>query len=68
MAPAPMPTVKRWADDLRAVFGAAEMHEALKSQGYLAQEGGRTIDTRKYATGTLVTPVLPMPKKEPARG
>lgn len=64
-----MPTVKRWADDLRAVFGAAEMQGALKSQGYLAQEGGRAIDTRKYAPGTLVTPVLPMPdKKKGARG
>lgn len=64
----PMPNVKRWADDLRAVFGAAEIQEALKSQGYYASEGGRVIDTRKYAPGQLVTPVLPMPKKEPARG
>lgn len=65
---APMPSVKRWADDLRAAFGATEVQEALKSQGYYASEGGRVIDTRKYAPGLLVTPVLPMPKKDSARG
>ncbi len=63
-----MPTIKRWADDLRAAFGAAEVQDALKSQGYYASEGGRVIDTRKYAQGVLVTPVLPMPKKGSARG
>lgn len=65
---APMSNVKRWADSLRAVFGAAEIQEALKSQGYYASEGGRVIDTRKYTQGLLVTPVLPMPKKDSARG
>ncbi len=54
-----MPTVKRWADDLRATFGHAEMQEAMRSQGYQASEGGRTIDTRKPLSGTWVTPVLP---------
>lgn len=65
---APMPTIKRWADDLRSVFGAAEIQEALKSQGYYATEAGRVIDTRKYAQGVLVVPVLPMPKKDSTRG
>lgn len=65
---APMPSVKCWADDLRAAFGAAEMQEALKSQGYYASEGGRVIDTRKYTQCLLVTPVLPMPKKDSVRG
>lgn len=63
-----MPTVKRWADDLRAAFGADEFNAGLKSQGYLASEGGRVIDTRKYQPGTLVVPVLPLPKKEDKRG
>lgn len=53
-----MPTVKLWADDLRAVFGADEMRDALKSQGYYASEGGRTIDTRKLKLGEGVTPSL----------
>jgi len=57
----PMPTVKRWADDLRAVFGPADMQEAMRSQGYLASEGGRTIDTRPPRPGVWVTPVLPAP-------
>ena len=56
-----MPTVKRWADDLRAVFGHAEMQAAMRDQGYFASEGVRTIDTRKPAPGTWVTPVLPPP-------
>lgn len=51
---APMPSVKRWADDLRAAFGADEMQAAMRSQGYYASEGGRTIDTRKPTNGTLV--------------
>lgn len=63
-----MPNVKRWADDLRGAFGAAEIQAALKSQGYYASEGGRVIDTRKYTQGVLVVPVLPMPKKDSARG
>ena len=42
-----MPTVKRFADDLREAFGAAEIDAALREQGYYASEGGRTIDTRK---------------------
>lgn len=63
-----MPIVKRWADELRAAFGADEFNAGLKSQGYLASEGGRVIDTRKQAPGTLVMPVLAMPKKEDKRG
>jgi hypothetical protein len=55
-----MPTVKRWADDLRAVFGADEMRDALKSQGYYASEGGRTVDTRtvKLSEGVPVSHVV----------
>ena len=56
-----MPTVKRWADDLRAVFGHAEMQEAMRTQGYLASEGGRPIDTRKPMPGTWVSPALSGP-------
>ncbi len=55
MTASPMPTVKRWADDLRAAFGADEMQAAMKSQGYYASEGGRTIDTRKPIGGTLIS-------------
>lgn len=54
-----MPTIKRWADDLRAVFGAAEMQEAMRSQGYLAEEGGRRIDTRQ-PLGTVLVPASQM--------
>ena len=46
-----MPTVARWADDLRAAFGADDFNAGLRSQGYLAQEAGRTIDTRKIKLG-----------------
>lgn len=42
-----MPTVATWANDLRAAFGADEINAALRSLGYYASEGGRTIDTRK---------------------
>jgi hypothetical protein len=56
-----MPTVALWANDLREAFGHAEMQEAMRSQGYMASEGGRTIDTRKPLPGTWVTPVLPAP-------
>lgn len=41
-----MPNVKRWADDLRAVFGAAEIDAALRAQGFYASEAGRVLDTR----------------------
>lgn len=46
-----MPTVARWADDLRAAFGADDFNAGLRSQGYLASEGGLTIDTRKLKLG-----------------
>lgn len=63
-----MPTVKRWADELRAVFGAAEVQAGFKSQGYYASEGGRVIDTRP-ARGAMVSVadmVLALPDAEPA--
>ena len=41
-----MPNVARWANELRAVFGADAMNDAMRRQGYLAIEAGRTIDTR----------------------
>ncbi len=65
-----MPQVKRWADDLRAVFGAAEFDAGLRQFGYLADEGGRRIDTRKEPGLVAVIPVLPLPepKKEARRG
>ena len=66
-----MPTVKAWADDLRAAFGAAEFDAGLRTQGYFAQEGGRTIDTRPPQTGTavVVSPLPKQPKPEaPRRG
>ncbi len=47
----PMPTVARWAGDLRAAFGADDFNAGLRAQGYLAQEAGRTIDTRKVKLG-----------------
>jgi hypothetical protein len=50
-----MPTVKVWADELRAVFGAAEFNAGLKHFGYLASEGGQTIDTRKFKGEVGVT-------------
>ncbi len=50
-----MPTVKRWADELRAVFGAGEVQAGFKALGYYASENGRTIDTRKPSGGTLVS-------------
>lgn len=50
-----MPTVKRWADDLRAAFGAAEFDASLRGQGYYAREGGRTVDTRKEKLSVGVT-------------
>lgn len=50
-----MPTVKRWADDLRAAFGAAEFDAGLRAQGYYAREGGRTVDTRKEKLSEGVT-------------
>ncbi len=65
-----MPQVKRWADDLRAVFGAAEFDAGLRQFGYLAEEGGRRFDTRKEPGLVAVIPVLPMPapKTEARRG
>lgn len=63
-----MPTVKAWADDLRAVFGAAEINAGFKSLGYFASEGGRVIDTRRGPEGIAVPPVLPLPEKEARRG
>ncbi len=50
-----MPSVKRWADDLRAVFGADEMNEALRKSGYMAMENGRSIDTRKLLGGAEIS-------------
>ena len=50
-----MPTVKAWADDLRSIFGAAEFDAGLRLRGYLAQENGRTIDTRKPQAGVEVS-------------
>lgn len=47
----PMPTVARWTNDLREVFGRDEMQTALREQGYYASEGGRAIDTRKLKLG-----------------
>ncbi len=58
-----MPHVKRWADELRAVFGAAEFDAGLRQYGYLAEEGGRRIDTRKAHFSVMVVPVLPLPEK-----
>ena len=63
-----MPTVKCWADDLREAFGAVEFDAGLRSHGFLACEGGKTVDTRKLKPTVLVTPVLPLRKKESARG
>lgn len=44
----PMPQVSAWANELREVFGAAEMLEAMKTHGYYAREGdvvaGRPFD------------------------
>lgn len=59
-----MPTVKRWADDLRAAFGADEIQAALKSQGYYASEGGRTVDTRvvKFSEGIPVSQLVVGPQ------
>lgn len=51
----PMSTVSAWADDLRAVFGVAEMNEALRKSGYMASENGRTIDTRKLLAGVEIS-------------
>lgn len=50
----PMPTVAAWADDLRTIFGVAEMNEALRKSGYMASENGRTIDTRKLLGGAEI--------------
>ena len=66
-----MPTVKAWADDLRAAFGAAEFDAGLRTLGYFAQENGRTIDTRKPSGGTEVQAsamVIERPKAEPVHG
>lgn len=41
-----MPTIARWANELRAAFGHDAMQEAMRRYGYMAQENGRTIDTR----------------------
>lgn len=57
-----MPNVKRWADDLRAAFGAVEVDAGLRAQGYYACEGGRTIDTRKPMAGIWVAISPPLPK------
>ena len=69
-----MPTVKAWADDLRGVFGAAEFDAGLREGGFLAIEGGRTVDTRK-PLGSIEIPasalVIQRPvaqKQEPVRG
>lgn len=50
----PMPTVKRWADDLRGAFGVQEMNEALRKSGYFASENGRVIDTRTLLGGAEI--------------
>ena len=47
----PMPTIARWTNELREVFGRDEMQATLREQGYYASEGGRTIDTRKLKLG-----------------
>ena len=57
-----MPTIKRWADQLRAVFGADAMNEAMRHHGYLAQEGGRTIDTRMRRDLRAFSPATPVIK------
>lgn len=70
----PMPTISGWTNDLRAVFGHAEMQAALRDLGYLASENGRTIDTRKLKLGeglpvsALVIGAAPTVKKGAARG
>lgn len=67
-----MPTVAAWANDLRAVFGTAEMQTALRDLGYYASEGGRVIDTRKLLGSTIVTasqtPEIVIAKTGGARG
>ena len=65
----PMPTVSAWADDLRAVFGVAEMNEALRKSGYMARENGRTIDTRRLLCGAEISArdmvIRPLPDVAP---
>lgn len=67
---AAMPTIARWADDLRETFGADDFNAGLRSQGYYASEGGRTIDTRKVKLGEglpvsvlVIGPVVAAQKK-----
>lgn len=69
-----MPTIARWTNDLRAVFGHDEMQTSLREQGFYASEGGRTIDTRKLKLGDglpvsmlVIGPVAAVQKKV-ARG
>jgi hypothetical protein len=69
-----MPTVKRWADDLRAVFGTAEFNAGLRSQGFFASEGGEVVNTLKplgrieVALSNIVIGDAPVPVKRGARG
>lgn len=61
-----LPTVKAWADQLRAAFGAADFDAGLRQFGYFASEGGKTLDTRVLRGDLAVTPVLPLPQPQKA--
>ncbi len=50
-----LPFSKACADELRAVFGAAEINQALKTHGYLIVENGQRLDTRKVKGGTEIS-------------
>ncbi|MBK6403484.1 MAG: hypothetical protein IPN12_00240 [Rhodocyclaceae bacterium] len=41
-----MPTISAWANELRAVFGAAEINAAIRQHGYYARENGAEVGCR----------------------
>lgn len=63
----PMPTIQRWANDLRSVFGVADMDSAMRQYGYYASEAGRVVDTRKPVQYREFTPITPCKPLKPAR-
>lgn len=63
MAKPNMPQVSAWANDLRGVFGADEMAQAMGEQGYFAAENGHEfgarIDESNGVTGDQLVLILP---------
>lgn len=68
-ARSPMPQVSAWADELREVFGAEEIHAAMKAHGFYAAENGiekgRRLDLTNSVSAAQMVIIKPKPEAAP---